>query len=59
VIFIVVEMVAKVADCLGMDCLMKRAVEARTVDVRSVLRGWWRRSRGSMRIVESGDRLYG
>jgi hypothetical protein len=56
VTFIVVEMVAKVADCLGMDCLMKRAVEARRVDVRSVLRGWWRRSRGSMQIVEMNAR---
>lgn len=40
VIFIVFGIVENVEVCFSVDCLMKKAVEARRVDVRRVLRGW-------------------
>ena len=44
VIFIVVESVVYLDGALKGDCLMRKVVEARRVDVRSVVRrGWWRR----------------
>ena len=52
VIFIVDETVAYVLTALKGDCLMRKAVEARRVDVKKVVvvRGWCRRRRGSMRV---------
>jgi len=40
VIFMVAARVANEFECFGMDCLRKKAVEARSVDVKRVLRGW-------------------
>lgn len=49
VIFIVVESVGYVDDALNGDCLTRKAVEARRVDVmKLVRRGWWRRRRAIM-----------
>jgi hypothetical protein len=51
VIFMADETVANVLRDLKGDCLMRRAVEARRVDVRRVVRGWCRSRRGSMHVV--------
>jgi hypothetical protein len=48
VIFMVDETVANEFRALKGDCLMSSAVEARSVDVKSVVRGWCRRRRGSI-----------
>lgn len=49
------ETVEYVFSALKGDCLMKSAVEARRVDVKSVVRGWCRRRRGSMQFGRADD----
>ena len=53
-IFIVVESVAYVDGALKGYCLMKKAVDARRVDVGSVIRREWRRKGRSMCGGNSG-----
>ena len=48
VIFMVDAIVAYCAVSLKGDCLIMKAVEARRVDVKRVVRGWWRTRRGSI-----------